>query len=168
VSFSDEQEVERELAALSSRPAQQRAQLLIELGWSGIKGPLSGLQPFLDDPELLVRIAAVHAWWRTGGEQGEAEELTRLVEILVEGLTGDDEDLYLTAGTILVSMGTAAEPPLIRCFKDRGEKDSRIVRVLGELAGTEARALLQRAARSAIEEVAAEAQDALTAIQEDR
>jgi hypothetical protein len=65
-------------------------------------------------------------------------------------------------------MGTAVELPLIRCFKERGERDYRIVRVLGELAGTEARAVLRRAARSAIEEVAAETQDALTAIQEER
>ena len=160
----DDEEVRRELAALPARPAAERAGYLMALGWSRPGRPTPGLEPFLDDPEPLVRVAAAQARWQTAGDAGD---LDRLVGILVEALVGSDEELALVAGTALVNMEEAAVAPLVRRFAERGEKDALIVRVLGEIAGDEAEGCLRQAAGSSRADVAAEAREALAAIAEE-
>jgi len=161
VDGSDEEAIERELAELGSRPAPERAEVLTALGWSRIGRPTPGIEPFLDDPDPQVRIAAAQAVRQTGQDD---EALGRLVEVLVEELCGGDEETALMAGTALVNMEDAAVAPLIRQFVDRGEKDPLVVRVLGEIAGEEAVSFLRDASCSADADVVREAREALAAI----
>lgn len=161
---SDEEAIERELAQLASRPAPERAEFLAALGWSRLGRPTPGLEPFLDDSDPQVRIAAAQAVRQTGQDD---KVLDRLVGVLVEELCGGDEDTALMAGTALVNMEDAAVAPLIRQFVDRGEKDPLIVRVLGEIAGEEAMSFLRDASRSTNADVVREASAALEAIEKE-
>ena len=154
----DDQDVARELAALHRRPAMERAAYLMELGWSREGQPTPELEPWLDDEDPLVRVAAAHACWQTGTLGDQA---SRLVNALAGGLLSGEEDLSLTAGTALSNMGRIAVQPLMRIFVERGEEDPLIVRVLGEIGGEEVIAWLQRAAGAESCEVAAEARAAL-------
>ncbi len=154
--------VQHQLLALPGRPATERAEFLIEFGWSRAGQPTPGLAQYLTDPDLMVRIAAAHACWQT---QPETEALDNLVAILAEGLDGHDEELALMAGTVLGNMGEVAVPALVRRFDERA--NPLIVRVVGEICGDEALRFLARAAQSPEPDIAEEAREALEAMAEE-
>jgi HEAT repeat protein len=158
------EDVERTLAALATKTESERAAYLMELGWSRSGQPTPGLLSYLEDPALLVRMAAAQARWQT---ERKAEELEGLVEILVEGLASGDEELALTAGTALVNMEEAAVAPLLGAFQKRDAPQALIVRVLGEIGGKKAMIFLRQVAYASDPEAAAEAREALDALAEE-
>lgn len=146
------------LARLKVGEAQERCQCLLELAEHDV--PRSQLAPYLDDPEPMVRIAAVRALWQKGQT---AAELPQLVGILRRGLAGDG-DLPLMAGTLLVQMGEGVVPELVRQLDTQDAAAPLTVRVLGEIGGSEAVALLRSLVDHPRPEVAREARQALDAL----
>lgn len=164
MSTPQDEDIRQRLAALVSEAESQRAAILMEIGSSRLGRSTPGLLPYLEDPALLVRIAAAQARWQT---EGNPEELDRLVGILIEGLTSEDEDVALAAGTALVQMEEPAVPALIQAFRASGDQEAMIVRILGEIGNPEAVKLLEEAAASPKEEVAEEAREALLELAEE-
>jgi HEAT repeat protein len=164
VTATSDADLGHDLARLSSRPVAERAVALTKLGWTRAGQPTPGIEPFLDDPELVVRIAAAQAHWLVNRDKGEIE---RLVGILAEGLESAKEDLPLAAGTALVNIGQAAVAPLIRWFEARGGSSALAVRVVGELGENEAIDFLRRTVLSDHPDIARESREALEALEEE-
>ncbi|MCA9693157.1 MAG: hypothetical protein KC636_26410 [Myxococcales bacterium] len=127
------------LAALADEPPETRAATLMALAWEPQDAPLA-VEAFLADPSPLVRVAAAFARLRSGAPPRERD---RLVEVIADVLCGDDEEHALAAGTALVELGELVTPILVRRCERTDAREPLIVRVLGELAGPDARACLQ-------------------------
>ncbi len=155
MSSEDPSAIQKRLARLAVGDAEERFQCLIELAEHD--APLPEVVAHLDDPDPMVRVAAAQTRWQTSRDTAE---LPKLVRILIQGLVGDG-DLPLMAGTLLVQMGAAVVPELTRQLDRQDAAAPLVVRVLGEIGGSQAIASLRPLVDHPRSEVAQEARQAL-------